>query len=857
MREVTERQKPAPSGEKPYKLGKIELGEVLKLKKIPQLYVYYLLKREMARPSYGPRAKQRAKHLLASLLDFADDCLETEGVLKIHCNKQAPDRLVFQTKIRYLEQLTGMGDRANQLNSQQIKEAIARMKDFLGILEDNRAQTQGSDRWNFTLKLWYSYREKEKNLDRFDREWESKRPEKSKQVTGELIQSQHQNSPLTTIEAIEEETKAREYPYHNLPARDRAVFVGRTKELKQLLDFLAAHNPIHRISIEGMAGVGKTTLMMEVAHLCLEARQNQREKDFPRFDAIVFSCAKSHRFHAGRLLPRLQRESSLGDIFRAIANTLDCPGILRSDFSEQFQRLRERLGNQPTLLLLDNADTLEDRENILAFLYELPTTVKVLLTSRVQIQLDTGIHLDSLPEKQSLELIDYQAKLKQIPPNTFRSQPLYEKTEGNPMAIVYSIGQLASGYPFETVTTRLRSPTGEIARFCLEELVKPLRGQLSHRLLMAIALFAAPPTQTAIASVLGVEEAFALTDSLAHLQQLSLLKLEEGRYRMLFLTREYAIAALANHSQFEEEARSRWLTWYLHFSSLEGEYHWREWRDYGQLESDWDNIQAVFEWCIETGHYPEAKVFWRQIKGYSYIYGYWNERLNWLEGLLSIAQQQGDRDLEREVLGDRAWTLMLMGKPEQLAEAEDIFAELAKEVREMNPQERLELLHSRAILAFEQQDLSLALQWFESEKQLLATIGGDRRQEIRIQYYEAGIYCKMEDFPRAKTLYQQALKRSRELQWQQLEVYILNWLAEIAVMTGELEQAEALLAQSWPMARSRNDRRSIAFHQRTQAYLARSRGCMDASQKAAIVALNHFEALGMRSEAAQMREWGG
>ncbi|MGK7925544.1 MAG: NB-ARC domain-containing protein, partial [Spirulina sp.] len=705
------------------------------------------------------------------------------------------------------------------------------------------------------------YHSREANRECFDREWEKRRPEKSKQVTGELMQSPTSPPlPEAISPSSEEESPSRDnFPYHNLPARDRAAFIGRQKELNQLLDFLAGDNPLHRISIEGMAGVGKTTLMMEVAHLCLEARQNPQQTDIPLFDAIVFSCAKSHRLHAGRLLPRFQRERDLGDIFRAIANTLNCPGVLRTDFSEQFQRLREHLSEQRTLLLLDNADTLDDPENILAFLYELPTTVKVLLTTRVQIQLDAAIRLENLPENQALELIENQATLKQVQLEPGELQPLYHKTEGNPMAVVYTIGQLASGYPFEAIATRLREPTGEIARFCLEGLVKPLRGQLSHRLFAAIALFAAPPTKDAIAAVAGVADPLKLADSLAQLQQLSLLKPEAGRYQMPFLTREYAIAELTTDPKFEAEARSRWLTWYLTSSAPEREYHWREWRDYGKLEEDWDNLRGAFEWSLETGDYETAKVFWQQIKGYTYIYGYWNERLNWLDGLLQLARQQGDRELETEALVDRAWTLMLMGKPEQLAEAGQIFATLDPEIEAMNPRDRVEFVHSKAILAFTQQDFPLALQHLEAEKTLLSRMEKegetDERQWIRIQYYEAGIYCKMADFARAETLYQQALVRGRAVQWQQMEVYILNWLAEIAVARGELERAEALLEQSWPIVVRANDRRSLAFHKRTRARLERSRDCMDASKQAAAEALSDFEALGMRSEVSEMRTW--
>ncbi|MBP0016797.1 MAG: AAA family ATPase [Cyanobacteria bacterium SBLK] len=814
----------------------------------------------MARPSYGPRTRQRAQYFLECLLAFADDEFEAEGMLKIHCNKQDPTRLIFQTKMRYLERLTAIRDGRQKLTAVQIKEAIARMNDFLGILEDNRVRTQGSDRWHFTLTLWHPYREKEANLHRFNREWESKRPEKSKQVTGELISAAN---PLA-IEALnsEEETTpptALEFPYHNLPARDRAAFIGRDEEFNRLLTFLAADNPIHRISIEGMAGMGKTTLMLEVAYLCLDARDNPRSGNFPHFEAIIFSSAKSHRLHAGRLLPRFQRERDLGDIFRAIANTLGCKEILGNHFAQQYQQLREYLANQPTLLLLDNADTFEDPERILAFLYELPNTVKVLLTTRVQMQLDAAIRLESLPEKQALELMEAQGKLKQISLDPFALQPLYPKTEGNPLAIVYTIAQLASGYPLEAIAARLREPSGEIARFCLESSVEPLRGELGHRLFMAIALFAAPPIKEAIAVVADIEDALKLAESLARLQQLSLLKLEEGRYKMRWLAKEYAIAELADNPQFATEARSRWLAWYLNFSVSEDKPHWREWRDYSKLEADWENTRAAFEWCLAEECYPEAKVFWQQIKGYSYIYGYWNERLNWLAELLPIARQHGDRAMEIEILSDRAWTLMLRKKDVKLAEVEEIFAELAERVDEIDSRDRLELLHSRAILAFEQEEFDSALQWLAEEKQLLAQIKGDRetdeRQWIRIQYYEAGIYCKMEDFPRAKEHYQQALARAREIQWQQVEVYILNWLAEIAVMTRDLERAEDLLEQSWPIAQLQKDRRSIAFHKRTRARLERFRDRMDASQKTAWEALADFEALGMRSEAAELKNW--
>ncbi len=70
---------------------------------------------------------------------------------------------------------------AEKLTKTEIRDSLNYLKDFLKILEDHRIQTQGSDKWEFTLKLWS--KNKENNLKQFEEEWENKRPNKSKTST--------------------------------------------------------------------------------------------------------------------------------------------------------------------------------------------------------------------------------------------------------------------------------------------------------------------------------------------------------------------------------------------------------------------------------------------------------------------------------------------------------------------------------------------------------------------------------------------------------------------------------------------------------------------------------------------------
>jgi hypothetical protein len=143
--------------------------------------------------SYGPRVKQRTKRLLEALLAYAnhelENCLSEAAWQKLHLEIpvkwQTEKRLVVETKVRILEELTALDPYNGKLDNHEIKEALHRLEDFLEILEDNRTKTQGADDWHFTLTLWHRRHDTEANLRRFDLEWERRRPEKSKQVTGE------------------------------------------------------------------------------------------------------------------------------------------------------------------------------------------------------------------------------------------------------------------------------------------------------------------------------------------------------------------------------------------------------------------------------------------------------------------------------------------------------------------------------------------------------------------------------------------------------------------------------------------------------------------------------------------------
>ncbi|MCB8978610.1 MAG: tetratricopeptide repeat protein [Ardenticatenaceae bacterium] len=77
--------------------------------------------------------------------------------------------------------------------------------------------------------------------------------------------------------------------YHNLPQPDYGEFVGRKDELAQIFNLLQPHpqSRHHLIVIDGIGGIGKSTLALEVAHRCLHASMAIAQADKKEQDRLV------------------------------------------------------------------------------------------------------------------------------------------------------------------------------------------------------------------------------------------------------------------------------------------------------------------------------------------------------------------------------------------------------------------------------------------------------------------------------------------------------------------------------------------------------------------------------------------
>lgn len=649
---------------------------------------------------------------------------------------------------------------------------------------------------------------------------------------------------------------------HNLPAPSCTSFIGREEEITRLLELLSPRHTAHLISVDGIGGVGKTTLVVEAAYRCLSASNNEAFMGVPTFNAIIFISAKEYYLTPFGFLPSLAPRRTLDDIFRQIARIFDELDITGVSFEEQLDLIKDALSRQRTLLIVDNLETVENQQDVLAFLYELPPTVKAIITTREQIVF-VPVRLTSMPEVDGLCLIKHEAQEKGVSLSEAEQKELYQITGGVPVAISYAVGQLANGYSIKEVLEGVSQATEDVARFCFDNSVKPLKGQSAHKLLMALALFPMAALQDALVQV-AVPEATSSTikNDLARLRGLSLVRQENYRYSMLPLTREYALAELNNCSDFERKARERWISWYLNFSQIYAQQDAKEWQQFDVLESEWQNLQAAIEWCMVEGRYAEMLNFWQNIEAYTHIMGrresrlqYLDDRLTWTAWLIQAAEQRGNWSVAAQVIVDRAWTLTSMGKPKHLQEAEELFERAWSLRHHQKPLFILNLVKNIAVLCIQQHKFEEAQTWMNQTIELLTQTQLDEQQRIKqlvqINYYQGEIWFKNQDYEQATIYFEKALEYAHEINWLRGIFCTQNWLAEIAIVKGQLDKAEQLLTEGLRVAEANVDKCRIAFCKRSLSNLAKAQGNLVEARNCAIAALGNFEKLGMVLEAEE------
>ncbi len=375
----------------------------------------------------------------------------------------------------------------------------------------------------------------------------------------------------------------------------RPYFVGREEEITAILQSLQPNSRTFIIGIEGIGGVGKSTLATEVSYRCIE-------NDL--FESVIWISAKESILTLHGIEPVIPEAKTLSDILITIGTSLGHPTIGNLSIQDQIKRAYNLLARQTTLLVLDNFESLSKTEqrDILDFLRRSPITLKVAITSRERVSEGQIIRLQGLSFEESNALLEWDAQQKNIHLTQDQNKYLVELTGGLPLALLWVQGQIAVlGYSVTQVLDKLSLDTDiPILQYCFNHSWNLLRHSNEKKLLFVLALQPEAVSRTALKEITGIEDADQFDLGISDLLQLSLIDHESGKdyFSILPLTRRFIRTQLANDRKFIKQAELKIAQYYVKL--LEQKSGFKEWRGYEDLLLDRNNILSVAQWCYKS-----------------------------------------------------------------------------------------------------------------------------------------------------------------------------------------------------------------------------------------------------------------
>ncbi|HEU5214668.1 MAG TPA: tetratricopeptide repeat protein [Gaiellaceae bacterium] len=560
----------------------------------------------------------------------------------------------------------------------------------------------------------------------------------------------------------------------NLPRTATPLF-GRQQELADLLRMLWTERNV-LVTIVGTGGIGKTRLALEAA-----------AELAPAFaDGISFIDLSAVRE------PELVEPTIVGELG------------LRGQLVDH---LRER----ELLLVLDNLEQVVQVGANLAALLEASPRLAILATSRepLRVRAEVTYPLKPLAEAPAVELFRQRARMiePEFDATYERLTELCERLERIPLAIELAAARvkvlspddllLRLGRRLPLLTAGARdAPTRQRTLRATIEWSYELLDEDERGLFMNLGVFVGGWTLDAAEQVCNAD-----LDVLQSLADKSLIRSEDGRFRMLETLREYALERLEESDELEP-LRMRHTEHFLRLGlraepELTGaqQHVWLE-----RLAIDYENLRAALEWSTATQPADGLRLasalvlFWFNRSLY-------REGLHWLEEVLEGPESQASVARAAAFWGDgMLWALV--GDAERAKPRLESGLALARELDA--PAIVARTLEVMGLLAFFQNDARGARGLLEESAET-ARLAGDMWALADALGTLGSIYPLQGEFDLAEKVGAEARAIGRE--WGDRQgIRMANFgLALTAVMRGNLEDARTLSEEGLAICREIGD----------------------------------------------------
>jgi predicted ATPase/DNA-binding SARP family transcriptional activator len=480
------------------------------------------------------------------------------------------------------------------------------------------------------------------------------------------ILEQHPGLDLATAPPTPVTTQAAGLPPTNLPPRARRL-LGRDRELTDLRELLTAHAaPL--VTVSGIGGSGKTLLALAVG-------------------SELLAWASGGVFLV-RLAAIRDRDSVLPMIAEAV-------GVTDQSEASLPEALARRLGQQPTLLILDNLEQLVDAASLITDLATDAPELRVLVTSQVPLRVrsERVFTLGPLNREDAITLFIERAQARDR-----RFEPVREERDAvericallddTPLAIELAAARMQSLAP-TGLLERLEQPLRLLTRSDRDapERQRSLRAAIDwtygllapgqKELFAWLGVCAGPMPLSAVEAIAGPDRDPSVLDHLDALIDASLVRRQaQGppgpRFFMPQALRDYACERLRETDE-EQSVRRRHAE---HVATVVHAGRFWKWhttpRERADLEALAQEVRPAVAWA--RVHDAALHVRLCAAAGLYWIY----------RGVISEAQDelQTAFDCGEGSPAERAWVTTLLAKCRQLASNDDKAVDLVEQARQ-------------------------------------------------------------------------------------------------------------------------------------------------------------------------------